>query len=373
MQKNSGGPELKTIALKIRAKRTEVAVQNLRYWAQFVNTNRSSHLNVVVKVTVCLVISLPLRLQADNKLEIRHMAEQTCESLININFESKIFSGITPSDDAWNAYLLKIYKELPACSPAVFANHNTNLGPSSYEILAKNIELFHRPAQRLIDLGSGSGHMLKYISPQIRKNDLVTAVDMSEDEIKIAAKDYGNNSQIKFVAARAQNLPFSDESIDLIGAHMSMMLMRPIEPVVDEIYRVLKKGGRLLAVTNSTEPASGTLGLFNATILDFIKSHYPQFKQLPNGDIRTRNLDGLKELFLPRFKSVEQFTPFYLNIEVTPDGAWAFCNTLVSVNIVPQDKRSELRSRILEIANAQRQMNGKVLLQMPLALWVVEK
>jgi ubiquinone/menaquinone biosynthesis C-methylase UbiE len=196
---------------------------------------------------------------------------------------------------------------------------------------------------------------------------------MSKEELQIAAKAYGSHSNVHFVTALAQNLPFSSETFDLIGAHMSIMLMRPIEPAIGEMFRVLKKGGRIAAITTSTMPATGTLKAVNDAILSFIKVNYPKFSQLPNGDLRTRSLEGIQELFLPRFSLIEQYKPFFLNVVVSPEETWEFCNTLVSVNLLPQSKRTELRKIVIEIADGQPQQNGKVTLQMPLSLWVIQK
>jgi SAM-dependent methyltransferase len=56
-------------------------------------------------------------------------------------------------------------------------------------------------------------------------------------------------SSVVRVAATASRLPFADETIDVVSSHMVFEHLPAPAPVLDEIQRVLRPGGRLLAHT----------------------------------------------------------------------------------------------------------------------------
>ncbi|HPU94895.1 MAG TPA: class I SAM-dependent methyltransferase [Candidatus Gracilibacteria bacterium] len=96
----------------------------------------------------------------------------------------------------------------------------------------------------IIDLGSGDGRVIGHIKKrQSLKNLDITAVDLSEEMLKIAKKNY---PEIQTVQADASTLQFPDESVDIVIASFLIVHIRDIDKFFDEVYRVLKKGGIFL-------------------------------------------------------------------------------------------------------------------------------
>ncbi len=86
----------------------------------------------------------------------------------------------------------------------------------------------------------------------------VLLTDLSEDVIKVAKEKYDLNVQQVDIA---KPLPFADNSFDVVYAHLSLHFFdtQKTKEVFDEIYRVLKSGGVLAALFNSTsDPECGT-------------------------------------------------------------------------------------------------------------------
>jgi len=92
----------------------------------------------------------------------------------------------------------------------------------------------------LIDIGSGTG----FLSIGIAKNApnlKVYGIDLSKKMIEIASANAKNLKNIRFKHANAENLPFRDESVDLIVSTGSFHHWKHPIKVYNECYRVLKK------------------------------------------------------------------------------------------------------------------------------------
>lgn len=100
------------------------------------------------------------------------------------------------------------------------------------------------PHLRLLDVGSGSGTLTASFSKYMPEGQ-ITAVDLSED-ILAQAKEHVASvkiTNISFQQASVYELPFLDDSFDIV--HTSQMLTHLDEPheAMKELYRVCKKGG----------------------------------------------------------------------------------------------------------------------------------
>lgn len=88
----------------------------------------------------------------------------------------------------------------------------------------------------LLDVGCGTG----YFSRRFREKDLqVTAIDSSLLMLEYA---YQQSSDINFMQARAEGLPFADNSFDYVTAITSLCFVESPEGVLQEMWRVAKKG-----------------------------------------------------------------------------------------------------------------------------------
>lgn len=96
----------------------------------------------------------------------------------------------------------------------------------------------------LLDVGCGDGELAPKLN---RLGAIVTGVDM--DPIMIAAahrRSDMENTQLRLVEGRAEQLPFNDESFDCVLAVTVLCFVRDGERAVAEMARVLKAGGHLV-------------------------------------------------------------------------------------------------------------------------------
>lgn len=97
--------------------------------------------------------------------------------------------------------------------------------------------------KKVLDVGAGTGRFS--IILQAAGAD-VTAMDVSE---KMLAKLSKKNKKIKTVVGDAENMPFEDNSFDMVTAAFLIVHLKDPTRFLDEAYRILKNGG-LLAISN---------------------------------------------------------------------------------------------------------------------------
>lgn len=99
----------------------------------------------------------------------------------------------------------------------------------------------------LIDLGCGKGMDVFLASKKVGTNGRVIGVDMLPDMLRDARKIAKKNSytNVEFRLGEIENLPVANEYVDLVLSNCVINLSVDKQRVYDEIYRVLKHGGRI--------------------------------------------------------------------------------------------------------------------------------
>jgi ubiquinone/menaquinone biosynthesis C-methylase UbiE len=115
-----------------------------------------------------------------------------------------------------------------------------------YPLIADHIkEKFNITTGQCIDLGSGSAALSIALA---RITDLkIHALDASKHSFKFAEKnikEQGFEDQITPITGRAENIPFEDNTTDLIISRGSIFFWDDLKMAFNEIFRVLKPGGQ---------------------------------------------------------------------------------------------------------------------------------
>jgi SAM-dependent methyltransferase len=103
------------------------------------------------------------------------------------------------------------------------------------------------PGERVLDLGSGAGTDSLIAAQMVGEQGSVTGVDMTPEMLakaRRAAADMGA-SNVEFVEAEAERLPFPDGSFDVVISNGVIDLIPDKDAVFDELFRVLRSGGRM--------------------------------------------------------------------------------------------------------------------------------
>lgn len=157
------------------------------------------------------------------------------------------------------------------------------------EIITELLSKIHSD-NRLLDIGCGTGHWTDFF---INKGYRVTGVDSSEEMLKMARR---KNLDAEFILGNSGDLQIADESYSLITTITMLEFVENQEVSIQEMYRVLKKGGWLIVG-----------GLYADSILGLNKENDEVFK-----NANLYNKDDLKSTFR-QFKILQHEEGVYLN------------------------------------------------------------
>ncbi|RUT06925.1 delta(24)-sterol C-methyltransferase [Chroococcidiopsis cubana SAG 39.79] len=153
-------------------------------------------------------------------------------------------------------------------------------------------------AQHILDVGCGIGGSSLYLAQKY--NAQATGITLSPFQANRAtqhAQAMGLSQKAEFLVANAQNMPFADNSFDFVWALESGEHMPDKVKFMQECYRVLQPGGKLVMVTwchRPTDAKSG--GILTADEQKHLNEiyqvyHLPYTIALPEYEAIARNLN----------------------------------------------------------------------------------
>ncbi len=105
-----------------------------------------------------------------------------------------------------------------------------------------------KEGEYVLDLGSGAGIDCFLAANRVGKKGKVIGVDMTAEMVEKARENArkGNYDQVEFRLGEIENLPVFDNEIDIVISNCVINLSPDKKKVFQEIYRVLKPGGRFM-------------------------------------------------------------------------------------------------------------------------------
>jgi phosphatidylethanolamine/phosphatidyl-N-methylethanolamine N-methyltransferase len=116
-------------------------------------------------------------------------------------------------------------------------------GAAAINVLATTREI------QLLDVGVGTGLELPMFSPHVK----ITGIDLSEPMLNVARKRVlrdGLGNVLALQAMDAMALTFADESFDAVIAPYVLTVVPDAHRTLDEMARVVKKGGEIVLVNH---------------------------------------------------------------------------------------------------------------------------
>ncbi|MCY9185215.1 methyltransferase [Bacillus halotolerans] len=104
-----------------------------------------------------------------------------------------------------------------------------------------------RAEQRVLDVGAGAGHTALAFAPYVQE---CIGIDATQEMVDVAssfAKEKGAGN-VHFQKGTAEELPFPDDSFDVITCRYAAHHFSNVHQAVSEVARVLKKNGRFFLV-----------------------------------------------------------------------------------------------------------------------------
>ena len=131
----------------------------------------------------------------------------------------------------------------------------------------------------VLDVAAGRGALLFPIATKVGPNGHVTAIDFSPDMVRETAKDIENrklsHAEIRQMDAEQMNLP--DASFDWVMCGFALWMFAEPARVLQEFYRVVKRGGQVALSTWAAGNPSQTW--CNEVLRSFV--YAPAAKELP--------------------------------------------------------------------------------------------
>ncbi len=105
------------------------------------------------------------------------------------------------------------------------------------------------PGSRAVDLCCGTGDISFALA---RRGAETTGLDFSAQMLEVAAQRHSNSKlktqNLKFLQGDAQQLPFAENSFDIVTVGYGLRNLTSWERGLDEMHRVAKPGGRLIVL-----------------------------------------------------------------------------------------------------------------------------
>jgi SAM-dependent methyltransferase len=105
-----------------------------------------------------------------------------------------------------------------------------------------------KEGETVLDLGCGAGFDCFLAAKKVGGSGKVIGVDITPEMIEKAQKSAKKHSikNVEFRLGDMENLPVKDDSIDVVISNCVINLVPDKKKVFEEIYRVLKKSGRMI-------------------------------------------------------------------------------------------------------------------------------
>jgi ubiquinone/menaquinone biosynthesis C-methylase UbiE len=151
-------------------------------------------------------------------------------------------------------------------------NYDFYLGPMLFEPYARYLasEIDTTNVKSVLEIACGTGRVTRHIRKALSVDIKLLATDLSNDMLNVAKREL-DNEEIDFKTEDAQNLSFPDSSFDLVICQFGMMFLPEKNKGFDEIFRVLKPGGKFMFFTWDD---TLNLPLFKLLVDDLILPHF---------------------------------------------------------------------------------------------------
>jgi len=102
--------------------------------------------------------------------------------------------------------------------------------------------------ETVLDLGSGAGFDCFLAANKVGEKGKIIGVDMTLEMVARARENAlkGDYNNVEFRLAEIENLPVADASVDVVISNCVINLSPDKKRVFNEVFRVLKPGGRLM-------------------------------------------------------------------------------------------------------------------------------
>ena len=226
--------------------------------------------------------------------------------------------GLAPDGASLREHLLAVHGANAGFTEACASRCLDDRGRSSYAWLAESID--PRRHRDVLDLACGSGPLLALAHGRHGDRIRLTGVDMCDDELSLARARVAG-AALTLHRGLAQDMAFlADASQDVVLCHWALTLMDPVAPVLQEVERVLRPGGRFDAIVDGDMESAPGYRAVHDLIYGWVQRAYPAYGRFDLGDARVRDTAALVALARQTFAGAEvRIEPSVLYLSDTPE------------------------------------------------------
>ena len=212
---------------------------------------------------------------------------------LNSIWTESLARNLHPNSNALVDHLRTIHQENTGFTEACASSCRDEAGRNSYEWLGEVVS--DDASLSVLDLACGSGPLLKILFDR-NKNLNLKGVDICPQELALA-KTRLKNSKTDLIETNAQNLKvINDNSIDIVLCHWALTLMDPIDPVLNEVKRILTSKGRFAAIIDGPMNIAPGYKEVHDLIYSYVQEEIPSYGEIDLGDPRIRKSESLSIL-----------------------------------------------------------------------------
>jgi arsenite methyltransferase len=103
------------------------------------------------------------------------------------------------------------------------------------------------PGETVLDLGSGGGIDVLLSASRVGPTGFAYGLDMTDEMLELARRNAAEAgaTNVEFLKGYIEEIPLADAAVDVVISNCVINLSVDKQAVLDEVFRVLKPGGRL--------------------------------------------------------------------------------------------------------------------------------
>lgn len=164
-------------------------------------------------------------------------------------------------------------------------NYDKFLGPIIFTGYARDLASRVSAAQpkAVLELAAGTGILSRQLRDVLPDDCSILATDLNPPMLESAKQKFITSENVAFEPADAGDLPFADDSFDVVACQFGIMFFPDKEKSCREVLRVLKPGGQYIFSVWGSWDANPFARIAHEVVADIFPDNPPGFYKVPFG------------------------------------------------------------------------------------------
>ncbi len=150
-------------------------------------------------------------------------------------------------------------------------HYDNLLGPFLFEPFGREMaSRIPTQIQSALEIAAGTGRVTRHLRNHLPASVKLVASDLSPDMLEIAKTKIAPDQNVEWVIADMQELPFENNSFDVVVCQYGIMFPPDKNRVFEEVHRVLRPGGKFFCSTwEKTDRVPIFKTVYNESVVPF--------------------------------------------------------------------------------------------------------